>query len=49
VLGDRLLQPWIEPATVRTLLQRHRAGVSDHGEMLWAVLVFARFLQRWCA
>jgi asparagine synthase (glutamine-hydrolysing) len=48
-LGDRALQQWIEPATVRTLLQRHRAGVGDHGEMLWAVLVFARFLRRWCA
>ena len=48
VLGDRMLQEWIEPSTVRRLLQRHRAGAGDHGEMLWAVLVFARFLDRWC-
>ncbi len=53
-LGDRrhgasLLGEWLEPATVQQLLQRHRRGVGDHAEMLWAVLVFARFLQRWCA
>jgi hypothetical protein len=34
---------------VRRLLQRHRAGTGDHGEMLWAVLVLGRFLRRWCA
>jgi asparagine synthase (glutamine-hydrolysing) len=49
VLGEARLQQWIDPRVVRTLLQRHRAGVGDHGEMLWAVLVLARFLQRWCA
>jgi asparagine synthase (glutamine-hydrolysing) len=48
-LDDRLLAEWIEPAVVRTLVARHRAGVGDHAEMLWAVLVFARFLRRWCA
>ncbi|MBL9078720.1 MAG: asparagine synthase (glutamine-hydrolyzing) [Planctomycetes bacterium] len=41
------LGEWIEPASVRRLLQRHRAGTGDHGEMLWAVLVLQRFLQRW--
>ena len=49
VLGERRLGEWIEPVTVRTLLERHRAGIGDHAEMLWAVLVLARFLQRWCA
>jgi asparagine synthase (glutamine-hydrolysing) len=48
VLDDRLLAPWIEPAVVRTLLLRHRQGIGDHAEMLWAVLVLARFLHRWC-
>lgn len=47
VLGERRLGEWIDPAVVRALLARHRAGVGDHAEMLWAVLVFARFLQRW--
>jgi asparagine synthase (glutamine-hydrolysing) len=49
VLGESRLGAWIDPAVVRRLLQRHRAGTGDHAEMLWAVLVFARFLQRWCA
>ncbi len=49
VLGDAALARWVDPAVVRTLLARHRAGVGDHGEMLWAVLVFARFLRRWCS
>ena len=47
VLGERALGEWLRPEVVRTLLQRHRQGVGDHAEMLWAVLVFARFLQRW--
>ncbi|MBX3463449.1 MAG: asparagine synthase (glutamine-hydrolyzing) [Planctomycetes bacterium] len=45
---DRLAQ-WIDPVAVRRLLQRHRAGTGDHGEMLWAVLVLSRFLGRWGA
>lgn len=48
-LQDRRLGEWLAPDVVARLLQRHRRGVGDHGEMLWAVLVFARFLERWCA
>jgi asparagine synthase (glutamine-hydrolysing) len=48
-LAEPRLREWIAPEVVRALLQRHRLGLGDHGEMLWAVLVFARFLQRWCA
>jgi hypothetical protein len=43
-----LLQ-WVDPAVLRRLLQRHRQGLGDHAEMLWAVLVLARFLRRWAA
>lgn len=46
-LGDSLLRQWLRPEVVRTLLQRHRSGIGDHAEMLWAVLVLARFLRRW--
>ncbi len=46
-LDDARLGQWIDPGVVRTLLARHRAGVGDHAEMLWAVLVLARFLERW--
>ena len=49
VLAEQKLGDWIDPEVVRTLLQRHRQGVGDHAEMLWAVLVLARFLERWGA
>jgi asparagine synthase (glutamine-hydrolysing) len=48
-LHDAPLREWIDPAAVEKLLARHRTGVGDHGEMLWAVLVLARFLRRWAA
>jgi asparagine synthase (glutamine-hydrolysing) len=47
VLGEPRLREWVAPDVVRSLLQRHRAGVGDHAELLWSVLVFARFLARW--
>lgn len=47
VLGETKLREWLDTDVLRTLLQRHRQGVSDHSEMLWAVLVLARFLERW--
>lgn len=47
VLGDQKLVEWVDTEVVRGLLQRHRQGVGDHAEMLWAVLVLARFLERW--
>lgn len=46
-LGEQKLGEWIDPEVVRTLLARHRQGVGDHAEMLWAVLVLSRFLERW--
>jgi len=48
-LDGAALREWIDPAAVRGLLQQHRAGVRDGAELLWAVLVFGRFLRRWCA
>lgn len=46
-LAAPVLTDWIAPDVVHTLLSRHRDGIGDHSEMLWAVLVFGRFLQRW--
>jgi asparagine synthase (glutamine-hydrolysing) len=48
-LDDRRLGEWVDPGVVRGLLTRHRAGVGDHAEMLWAVFVLGRFLRRWAA
>jgi asparagine synthase (glutamine-hydrolysing) len=47
--ADRRLGEWLDPAAVARLLRRHRQGIGDHAELLWAALVFARFLRRWCA
>lgn len=47
VLGEPRLDEWLDTDVLRGLLQRHRQGVGDHAEMLWAVLVLARFLERW--
>ena len=44
--GDRLAT-FVEPAAAKGLLDKHRAGVSDQGELLWAMLVLDRFLGRW--
>jgi len=49
VLGESKLREWLDTDVCATLLQRHRQGVGDHSEMLWAVLVLSRFLERWGA
>jgi asparagine synthase (glutamine-hydrolysing) len=41
------LLEWIDPVAARAMLARHRGGGRDHGELLWALLVFGRFLARW--
>ena len=46
-LGGGPLGEWVDTAAVRGLLTSHRAGVRDHGELLWAMLVFGRFLARY--
>ncbi|MEC9048812.1 MAG: asparagine synthase (glutamine-hydrolyzing) [Planctomycetota bacterium] len=49
VLGEEKLRQWLDTEVLASLLQRHRQGVGDHSEMLWAVLVLARFLERWAS
>jgi hypothetical protein len=48
-LRQGALGEWVEPVRVLALLQRHRAGVGDHSELLYAVLVLGRFLRRWAS
>lgn len=47
VLREQKLGEWIDPSVIDTLLSRHRSGIGDHSDMLWSVLVLARFLERW--
>lgn len=46
-LRDDRLAEWLRPEAVGRLLQRHRAGLRDHSELLWACHCLGRFLQRW--
>jgi asparagine synthase (glutamine-hydrolysing) len=40
-------QGFFEPAYVRTLLDEHQAGRSDNRKLLWTLLVFQLWYQRW--
>lgn len=54
-LGDELtrelasdaLAEILDVGRVARLLERHRRGSRDHGQLLWGVLVLGRFLRRW--
>ncbi|MEY4672589.1 MAG: hypothetical protein RL148_373 [Planctomycetota bacterium] len=48
-LGEPALAAWVDPSRARALLERHRAGVRDHSELLYAILVLGRFLRRWAS
>jgi asparagine synthase (glutamine-hydrolysing) len=56
-LGDALqaefsgeaLADILDVGAVANLLHKHRAGVADHGQLLWTILVLGRFLRRWVA
>jgi asparagine synthase (glutamine-hydrolysing) len=37
---------WFDPATIRTLVEQHEAGTSDHSTPLWTLLMFDAFLRR---
>ncbi len=37
---------WIDPAAVASLVSSHRRGTSDHGRLLWQLLMLERSLQR---
>jgi asparagine synthase (glutamine-hydrolysing) len=47
MLSGRKLAQWLEPEAVRSCLARHRSGMHDHGELLWACYTLGRFLERW--
>lgn len=44
--SDRLGEV-VRTEVVAERLRRHRSGLADHAEVLWAVLVLDRFLRRW--
>ncbi len=46
-LAGEALGDILDVRRVAQLLQRHRSGLADHGQLLWTVLVLGRFLRRW--
>jgi asparagine synthase (glutamine-hydrolysing) len=44
LLDNPALSEWFRPAAVRRLFQEHDAGRVNHGKRLWALLMFARWL-----
>ncbi len=46
LMGNRLLNEWFRPATVAQLLKEHDAGRVNHGKRLWALLMFALWMER---
>jgi asparagine synthase (glutamine-hydrolysing) len=47
LLNNPALAAWFEPAAVRRLLEVHESGRANHGKRLWAVLMFALWLEHY--
>ena len=37
---------WFDRPTLRSRLEEHRSGRSDHGRLLWSLLVLERWRER---
>ncbi len=46
-LDDPQLDAMLDTQNIRGLLDEHRAGRRNHGDLLWAVLCLHRFCRRW--
>ncbi len=46
-LAEESLAAVVDTAAVRRMLERHRAGLRDHSQLLWSILAFHRFQSRW--
>jgi asparagine synthase (glutamine-hydrolysing) len=44
LLDNRALDGWFQPAAVSRLLEEHERGVENHGKRIWALLMFAVWL-----
>ena len=46
LLGNERLADWFRPVVVRQLLTEHDSGRVNHGKRLWALVLFAEWLER---
>lgn len=47
LLGNRALETWFQPAAIQQLLDEHQSSRINHGKRLWALLMFAVWLERY--
>ena len=45
LIGNRALDAWFRPAAIQQLLDEHQRGRINHGKRLWALLIFAVWLE----
>ena len=46
LLNNRALGEWFQPSAVQRLLAEHDGGRINHGKRLWALMMFAMWLER---
>jgi asparagine synthase (glutamine-hydrolysing) len=46
LLGNQSLDEWFQPAVVQRLIDEHDSGKINHGKRLWALLIFAIWLNQ---
>jgi asparagine synthase (glutamine-hydrolysing) len=47
LLDNRMLEEWFRPAAVRRLLDEHDSGKINHGKRLWALVMFALWVEQY--
>jgi asparagine synthase (glutamine-hydrolysing) len=47
LLDSRSLSEWFRPAAVQRLFEEHDSGRMNHGKRLWALLIFALWLEKY--
>ena len=47
LFANPALDAWFAPAAVQRLVSDHESGRANHGKRLWAVLMFALWLERY--
>lgn len=47
LLDNRSLAEWFRPAAVKRLFEEHDNGQVNHGKRLWALLIFALWLEKY--
>ncbi|MDA2924564.1 asparagine synthase (glutamine-hydrolyzing), partial [Acidobacteria bacterium AH-259-L09] len=45
LLNNRALDEWFRPAAIKQLLEEHDGGRIDHGKRLWALVMFAVWVE----